>query len=134
MRTEIRVDGRGVARSIVHVYGRIDTTTENKTAPESALGSTDPEPDPNTYVGGKGAMDDRTKVRSEDRRLIALEYLQRAADDLSRVTLTRIRYIALARKYEATWRDIATALGLTETGARTLFNRNADIIQGGDDG
>jgi hypothetical protein len=78
-------------------------------------------------------MDDRTKVRSEDRRLIALEYLQRAADDLTRVTVTRIRYMALAREYGATWRDIATALGLTETGARTLFNRNADVINGGDE-
>lgn len=72
-------------------------------------------------------MDDRTKLRSEDRRLIALEYLQRAADDLSRVTITRIRYIALAREYGATWRDIATALGLTETGARTLYNRHAEL-------
>lgn len=77
-------------------------------------------------------MNDRTKVRSEDRRLIALEYLTRAADDLTRVTLTRIRYIGLARQHGATWRDIATALGLTETGARTLFNRNRDILDGGD--
>ena len=69
-------------------------------------------------------MYDRTKVRSEDRRLIALEYLQRVADDLSRATITRLRYMHLARGYGATWRDIATALGLTETGARTLYNRN----------
>lgn len=75
-------------------------------------------------------MDDRINPEAEDRRLIALEYLQRAADDLNRAAVTRIRYIGAARKYGATWRDISIALGLTETGARTLYERNQGVLVG----
>lgn len=75
-------------------------------------------------------MIDRTNVRSGDKRLIALEYLQRVADDLSRATVLRIEYIKNAREYGATWRDISFALGMTETGARMLYERNRDLIDG----
>lgn len=71
-------------------------------------------------------MDDATR---RERQLLALEYLHRAADDYDRATLTRIRYIDLARRYGLTWRDIATALGMTETGARTLYQRNAEMVE-----
>lgn len=73
-------------------------------------------------------MSDGTRTDTRERRLLALEFLTRAADDLERATITRIRYIGLARKHGNTWRDIATALGLTETGARTLYNRNSDLV------
>lgn len=124
------VDGRtgsGVSRAIVHQFGRLDA---KGTAPAGVQppyeGLTEP-------LGGS-AVTNRTQVRSDDRRLIALEYLQRVADDLSRATIQRIQYIANARRHGATWRDIATALDLTETGARTLYERNRDRVaeRGGD--
>lgn len=71
-------------------------------------------------------MNDRTNLRSEERRLIALEYITRAVDDLSRAAQSRLEYMKLARQYGATYRDIATACGITEQGARMMLKRHGD--------
>lgn len=75
----------------------------------------------------------RTKSSLNERQMIALDYLARAADDLQNANIARIRYMGLARQYGVTWRDIATALQVTETAARTLFNRNQDVADSGDE-
>lgn len=133
MRMNIRVGTYGVSSKGARLYGKISASDRNKTASNRGVDAPDLRPKPDTYLGGEGSVTNRTKVRSEERRLIALEYLQRAADSLSSAAVARIRYIALAREYDATWRDIATSLGLSETGARRLYDRNADILNGGDE-
>jgi DNA-directed RNA polymerase specialized sigma24 family protein len=59
-----------------------------------------------------------------ERRLIALEYLTRVADDLRRVAALRVNYIRNARTYGATNQDIATALGISESAVRALLKRH----------
>lgn len=71
-------------------------------------------------------MNDRTNVRSEERRLIALDYITRAVDDLARAAQSRLEYMRLARQYGATYREIATACGVTEQAARMLLKRHGD--------
>ena len=118
-----RMNRPGVSAEIVHQFDRIVLTTEETPATAATV--------PGRDQLGKGVdMSNRTNVRSDERRLIALEYLQRAADDLTRAAVTRIRYIGNARTHNATWRDIATVLGITETGARMLYERNRDLIDG----
>ena len=121
--SDVRPGMSGVSRAIVHQYGKLEHTTEETPA------STGIDPGRGQLTEGVD-MIDRTNVRSGDKRLIALEYLQRVADDLSRATVLRIEYIKNAREYGATWRDISFALGMTETGARMLYERNRDLIDG----
>ena len=71
-------------------------------------------------------MNDRTNVRSDERRLIALEYITRAVDDLARASQARLEYMRLARQYGATYRQIATACGVTETAVRMLLKRHGE--------
>jgi DNA-binding NarL/FixJ family response regulator len=59
-----------------------------------------------------------------ERRLIALDYLTRVADDLRRVATLRLNYIRNARTYGATNQDIATALGISESAVRALLKRH----------
>jgi DNA-binding NarL/FixJ family response regulator len=59
-----------------------------------------------------------------ERRLIALDYLTRVADDLRRVAALRVSYILNARTYGATNQDIATALGISESAVRALVKRH----------
>ena len=124
IRNDVRRGMSGVSRAIVHQFGRLEATTEKTPAPAE----TGPGRDQLT----EGVdMHNRTQVRDGDnKRLIALEYLQRVADDLSRVTVLRIEYIKNARTHGATWRDISWALGMTETGARLLYERNRDLLCG----
>ena len=60
-----------------------------------------------------------------ERRLIALDYLTRVADDLRRVASLRIAYIQNARTHGVTNQDIATALGVSESAVRALLKRHA---------
>jgi hypothetical protein len=123
-RTRLRVDGRGVSRGSEDVYGRIEPV--NKSAPG---GASTPETEglAETYRGGS-TVNNGIHNPTIERQRIAIELLHRASDDLVQATVTRIRYISLARDYGLTWRDIATAVGLTETGARTLFERNRELV------
>lgn len=126
MQTHIRQVLRVSEPMIVHPFGKIVAASENGTVPNSA--ETEPGPNPNTYLGGIGAVTDRTN----ERHLIALNYLHRVADDMTRVARQRIYYMDCARTHGATWQEIGTALGITDTGARRLYERNADALVGGE--
>ena len=124
METKIKVDGRG----ILHVGRKFDSLEGgSKTAPASALGSTDPGPNPESPIEEVGAIRNYSN-RNAGRAEIAAEFLRIAARDLATATRARIRYIGLARQYGVTNAAIADALGVTEKAVRGLIERNADCI------
>lgn len=77
-------------------------------------------------------MENTTNPRTVERKRIAAEFLTRAADDLARATIQRVRYVKLARDYGMTNADIGTFLGVSEAAVRTLVKRNPDVT-GGDE-
>lgn len=75
-------------------------------------------------------MNNPTNLRIVERKRIAAEFLTRAADDLARATIQRVRYVKLAREYGLTNADIGTFLGVSEAAVRTLVKRNPEITGG----
>lgn len=104
----------------------------DKTAPNRGALTPDLRPNPEAAKGGTGAMSDRTELRLGSHETIVREYLRLAARDLIRASRARIRYIDLARKYGMTWLEIGTELGVSDVAARTLYNRNQNVL-GGDE-
>jgi len=71
-------------------------------------------------------MDNRTKVRSEERVRIARERLRLAQDDLKTAQQTRLYYVRLGRGYGMTWAAIGDALGLSDGAAKMIVRRAGD--------
>lgn len=63
---------------------------------------------------------------TESRKAIALDYLNRVADDLARAASLRVQYVFTARRYGATNQEIGDALGITETAVRRMITRHGD--------
>lgn len=63
---------------------------------------------------------------TDARKGIALDYLTKVADDLTRAAALRIQYVLNARRYGATNQEIGDALGITETAVRRMVTRHGD--------
>lgn len=111
MTKNVRSDGRVARLTVAWMCDNGGTTEET---PASAL--TD---------RGHGRTEKEFDVNNgTERRLIALEYLNRVADDLRRVASLRVTYMQNARTHGATHQDIATALGVTESAVRAMLQRH----------
>lgn len=85
-------------------------------------------PAPASTGRGHGQLTEGVDMNNvSERRLIALDYLTRVADDLRRVAKLRVNYILNARTHGATNQDIATALGISESAVRALVKRHGGV-------
>ncbi len=114
-RTYVRIPTRRDTPATGEIYGKIGG---NETIPDNSVGPLAGDLT-NTHVEDVVAVIDST----QDRRLIAGEYLTRARDDFDRAARTRVEYIVNARRYGMTLADIGALLGVTEGAVRYIVKQ-----------
>lgn len=108
-----KVDGRSARMSIGQKFDRMGVTTEE--SPATAL-----------TAPGRDRLAEGVDMSTISRKEIALEYLTKVADDLTKAASLRMQYILNARRYGATNQQIGDALGITETAVRRMIQRHGD--------
>lgn len=64
-----------------------------------------------------------SSVPADGKVAIAVEFLSRAADDLSRAKRTRLAYVKASKTHGLTNKQIGDALGISEARVRQMLSR-----------